>query len=294
METRASIGIRRPWYSPLRLLQRVGIYFVVGYLTFCTFLYVEQNSVEYPRLISGVVFPLGQALEQARLAGLMPWPHRTPGALPPQGYIPKDFAKPTARGTFVVFHGNGSWSGAATAFSDAFSRRGFRTFFYEYPGYGGRPGTPSEKVIVPDARAVVYELAKEGYGPIYIWGESLGAGVAAAVCADPTLPVRGLVLASPWDTVANVGYYRYPIVPVGWLMVDKYDSIANLSHFQHPICLVRGTTDTIVPPSLSIHLFAHLPNPKKLIIKQGFGHGDWPNSPELTWWDDAIDFVAPR
>ena len=64
---------------------------------------------------------------------------------------------------------------------------------------------PSEKTIVPDARALIRSLAQAGYGPIYVWGQSLGAGVAAAVCADESLPVQGLTLVTPWDTIAERG-----------------------------------------------------------------------------------------
>ena len=166
-------------------------------------------------------------------------------------------------------------------------RRGFRTFLYEYPGYGGRPGTPSEKGIVPDARALIRSLDRRGLGPIYVWGESLGSGVAAAVCADADLPVRGLVLLTAWDTVANVGLYRYPFIPIPWLMTDRYNSVANLEHFQHPICVIRGTIDPVIPAALTTRLYDHLPEPKKMIVQEGYGHGDWPDSPGLKWWDEC-------
>ena len=123
---------------------------------------------------------------------------------------------------------------------------------------------------------------------------SLGSGVAAAVCADPKVPVHGLALLMPWDTIANVGLSLYPFIPVRQLMIDRYDSIANLQHFAHPISVVRGDLDTIIPPQLTLNLFAHLPDPKKIILEAGYGHGDWPSSPELSWWDETLDFIAPQ
>ena len=268
----------RPWYSPVRLAQRALIYAVVGYLALCGYLYVEQNSLEYPRH-PGADLPLSAAIPEALAAGLQPWKEDgTPGGFP-RGYTPLDFAQPHPRGTIVVFHGNGAWAAQRTAYVEAFGRRGFRTFFYEYPGYGGRPGRPSEKVIVPDARRLVRSLAQKGFGPLYLWGESLGSGVTAAVGADPDLSVQGLVLVTPWDSVANVGRYRYPFIPVNWLMTDTYDSIANLQNFHHPICVVRSTQDEIIPASLTLHLFASLPPPKKLILQEGYGHNDWPEQP---------------
>ena len=257
-------------------------------------MYSIQTSLTYPIKPTGADLPADQAAALAKSAGLVPWDHTTPGAAAPQGYVRPDFASPAPRGTVVLFHGNGGWSLERSYLADAITRRGFRVFLYEYPGYGGRPGRPSEAAIVPDARAVIRALDQAGSGPVYVWGESLGAGVGAAVCADATLPVHGLVLASPWDTIANVGLHFYPFLPVRLLMIDKYDSVANLDHFAHPICVIRGDQDGTVPPPLTLNLFAHLPEPKKMILQAGYGHGDWPSSPQLSWWDDALDFIAPK
>ena len=192
------------------------------------------------------------------------------------------------------FHGNGGAAYERTAYVDAFTPRGFRTFLYEYPGYGGRPGTPGEAAIVPDARALICELDRAGDGPIYVWGESLGAGVAASVCADPGLHVQGLALVTPWDTLTNVAQSHYPWFPVRLLLVDRYDSVGNLPHFGHPICVIRSSEDEIIPPACSINLYNRLPEPKTVIVQDGYGHNDWPRGPELSWWDDALDFIAPK
>lgn len=284
---------KRPWYSPIRLAQRAAAYVIVAYLTLCAYLYLEQNSMEYPRVASGAVLSLSEALQQAKADGLAPY-YLTPDHSSLEGYTRPDFARAAPRGTIVVFHGNGNTALERAYYVDAFARRGFRTFLYEYPGYGGRAGTPNESNIVPEARALIRSLNGAGFGPVYVWGESLGSGVAAAVCADPTLPVHGLVLLTAWDNVANVALYRFPFMPVRFLMKDKYDSIANLEHFRHPICVMRGSEDTIIPPALTLNLFAHLPDPKKLILQRGYGHGDWPSEPELSWWDDALNFVAGK
>lgn len=78
---------------------------------------------------------------------------------------------------------------------------GYRVLLMEYPGYGGRPGSPSETTLTRDARASI-ELARQAFGqPIFLWGESLGSGVVAAVVADPTLPVAAVILLTPWDSL---------------------------------------------------------------------------------------------
>jgi pimeloyl-ACP methyl ester carboxylesterase len=285
--------LARPWYAPVSLLRRLLLILALGYFGLCLDLYFTQDRQIYPGALGLVVFPTDVAIQKAKEQGLVPWDHPTAGAASPQGYVPLHFTDPAPRGTIVVFHGNGNWAGQRWVYADAFHRRGFRTFLYEYPGYGGRPGAPHERLIVPDARALVRELDQEGLSPIYLWGESLGSGVAAAVAADPTLPIHGLVLLTPFDRIAGVALYRYPYIPVTLLLRDRYDTMDNLEHFQHPICVVRSEKDEIIPPALTLLLYAHLPEPKKMIVQKGVGHEDWPDAPDLGWWDEALNFIAP-
>ena len=283
---------KRPWYHPIELAKRLVFYAVIAYLIICVYLSAMQTRMIYVGIERPISTEVGT--RRAKADGLIPWTHTTPGATAPQGFVRADFASPAPRGTIVVFHGNGEFAFERPDYVEAFSRRGFRTFLYEYPGYGGRPGRPSEAAIVPDAQALIQSLADAGYGPIYVWGQSLGAGVAASVCADSKLPIEGLVLSTPWDNIANVGLSLYPFLPVRLLMIDKYDSIANLQHFHHPICVIRGDRDEVIPAPLTLNLFAHLPDPKKMILQAGYGHGDWPSEPDLSWWDDALNFIAPK
>lgn len=276
----------RAWYHPLALLQRLAIYAVISYVVICVFLFALQTTLLYPGTSGAVSLAAAQA--QARAWGFVPW-----SGAAEQGYVRTDFTQPAPRGTLVVLHGNGDSAVDRSYYADAFHPRGFRTFLYEYPGYYGRPGQPSEKTIVPEVQALVRSLDQAGYGPVYIWGESLGAGVASAACADGTLPVHGLVLQCPWDTLAHTAGYHYPIFPVSLLLKDRYDSISNLKNFAHPICVIRGTIDPVIPPHLNLSLYEHLPAAKKMIVQEGYGHGDWPVSVGESFWDDALNFIAP-
>jgi hypothetical protein len=265
---------------------------LVGYAAICAYVFFMQTSLIY----EGSTTPLSvaAATREASAVGLVPWDRTTPGAVGPQGYVQANFASPAPRGTIVFFHGNGESAWLWVDEIAPFTRRGFRVFLYEYPGYGGRPGVPGEKAIVPDAQSLIRSLAKSGYGPIYVWGESLGSGVAAAVCAEEDLPVHGLTLVTAWDNIANVGQSYYPYLPIRPFMIDQYDSIANLKRFRRPICVIYGDQDSTVPPALTLNLFAHLPGPKKMMLMKGYGHGDWPRAPESPWWDEALDFIEPR
>jgi len=279
-----------PWWHPLKILARLLIALTVGFVVICAFLYAMQGRLIYPG--AGQSISTAEAEREVRNAGLVAWSPQA-GA-DPQGFTLPDFRDPAPRGTFVVMHGNGefAWYHADTA--KDLRQHGFRAFLYEYPGYGGRTGTPSEKTIVPEVQAIIRALDKAGLGPVYIWGQSLGSGVAAAACADESLPVRGLLLITPWDALPNVGAAVYPFIPVRLLMIDRYNSVANLAHFQHPICLARSDQDDVIPPRLSIHLYATLPEPKKEIVFIGAHHNDWPLVAAPGWLDEALDFIAPK
>ena len=286
--TKKGFYAKRPWYSPVALARCLINY----YLLICVALFLMQNSLLFPRWIAGSVFSKEEAAQRALGDGLEPWNHSAPDATSPQGYVRADFSTWARRGTVVVFHGNAGCAFDRGYYVEAFARRGFRTFLYEYPGYGGRPGRPSAASIVDDAQKLITSLGRSGYGPIYVWGESVGSGVAAAVCQNPTLPVHGLALLTPWDSLTHAAAAHYPFVPVSLLLWDKYDSVANLEHFGHPVCVICSTKDAILPLPLGLNLFAHLSEPKKLILQEGYGHNDWPSTPDLTWWDEALDFIA--
>jgi len=288
--TKSRFYAKRPWYHPMGLVRRLINY----YLLICVALFFLQNSLLFPRWIAGAVMSRDEGAKRAADVGLMPWSDPSAGKPSLQGYVRRGFSPHPSRGTIVVFHGNAGCAFDRTYYIDAFAIRGFQAFLYEYPGYGGRPGHPSASTIIADAQALVRSLDQAGYGPIYIWGESVGSGVAAEVCRDPALPVRGLVLLTPWDSLTNAAQYHYPFVPVSVLLWDKYDSIANLAHFAHPVCVICSAKDEILPVQLGLNLFDNLPEPKKLIVQPDCGHNDWPNSPGLGWWDDALNFIAPK
>ena len=279
-----------PRRHPVKVAIRLLIYLAIAYVVLCVFLYATQRQLIYPGM--GQHFSPEEVLQESHAAGLIAW--SPAGHANAEGFVLSDFHDPAPRGTVIVLHGNGeyAWDHADTARD--LHAQGFRAYLYEYPGYGGRSGVPSERTIVPDAQAVIRALDKAGLGPVYIWGQSLGAGVAASACADESLPVHGLLLITPWDTLPNVGATVYPFIPVHWLMTDRYDSIANLAHFAHPIVLARSDHDEIIPPRLNMNLYAHLPEPKKEIVFVGAHHNDWPSVVPDSWLDEALDFIAPK
>ncbi|MEM6327183.1 MAG: alpha/beta hydrolase, partial [Bacteroidota bacterium] len=161
----------------------------------------------------------------------------------------------------------------------------------EYPGYGGRPGSPTEAVLVEDAVRTLRTVAEAYPGPLVVWGESLGAGVAAAAVAEAGDLVDGVVLLTPWDSLVETAQRAYPWLPVRWLLRDRYDSVANLSAFDGPVAVAVAEADRVLPAERGLALFEALDEPKRLWTFEGAGHNSWPTDPAEAWWDEVLAFV---
>jgi uncharacterized protein len=199
---------------------------------------------------------------------------------------------PAPQGTIVVFHGNGGTAYDRGFYLEPLTELGFRVILAEYPQYGGRKGKVGEKPFVADGLETV-RLAREQYGaPLYLLGESLGCGVAAAVAKETTVPIAGILLITPWDTLASVAGSLFPYLPVKFFLTDKYDSIRNLQSFQKKIAVIGAEYDEILPMKHAHKLYASLSEGKKRMwIIKGAGHNDWPFNADASLWREMTDFV---
>jgi fermentation-respiration switch protein FrsA (DUF1100 family) len=146
---------------------------------------------------------------------------------------------------------------------------------FDYRGYGGDDGTPSEKGLASDARAARAWLAKQPEvdpDRIVYFGESLGAAVAVGLSLEH--PPAALVLRSPFTSLAEVGKVHYPWLPIGRLLIDRYPSIDRIGSVTAPVMIVAGDRDDVVPESLSKKLYDAAPEPKHYLLVPGTGHND--------------------
>jgi len=200
----------------------------------------------------------------------------------------------TARATAIVFHGNAGHAGHREFYARALVPLGLRVILAEYPGYGPRPGVPSEASLVADAGETVALAHRQYGGPLILIGESLGAAVAAAAGAAHRDRVAGLLLITPWDSLANVAAHHYPWLPVRWMLRDQYDSVARLADFDRPVVIAVAERDSIVPARFGTALYSALKGPKYLVVIPASGHNDWPGRVDGSWWRDAIAKFLPK
>jgi uncharacterized protein len=177
--------------------------------------------------------------------------------------------------TVLVFNGNSGDRSARAPLAAALARTGVSVLLFDYRGYGGNPGSPSEAGLAADARAArdYLDSRPEVRSELVVYyGESLGAGVAIGLAVER--PPAALVLRSPFTSLADVGRRHYPYLPVRQLLKDRYDSIGRIADLRCPILVVAGGADTIVPAGQSRRLYDAAPTPKRYVEIPGAGHND--------------------
>jgi fermentation-respiration switch protein FrsA (DUF1100 family) len=183
------------------------------------------------------------------------------------------FPVPGGGPAVLVCDGNGGDRSGRVELAAALNRIGLSVLLFDYRGYGGNPGKPSEDGTAADARAARAWLgAQPGVEKIVYFGESLGAAVAVGLAVE-TSPAA-LVLRSPFTSLPDVGAMHYPWLPVRWLLTDRYPSIDRISSVHVPVMVIAGDRDDIVPESLSRRLYEAANEPKRYLVVPGAGHND--------------------
>ena len=198
------------------------------------------------------------------------------------------------KGTIIVFHGNAGTAADRAYYVQALLPLGYRVILAEYPGYGARQGDPAESILVNDAGETL-RLARELYaGPIYLLGESLGCGVAAAAAKQAGNAVDGIILITPWDDLLSVAKAKFPWLPVRLFLSDTYDSAANLAAFHRPVAVIAAERDQVIPVAHAEALYRSLTGTKRMWTVEKAGHNDWPLAVDTAWWREITDFVSSR
>ena len=187
-------------------------------------------------------------------------------------FVPR---RPSPRFTLVVFNGNAGNRAYRSGLARAFREHGASVLLFDYRGYGGNDGHPTEAGLAADARAARAYLASRGDvdpNRVVYFGESLGAAVALGLALEH--PPAALVLRSPFTSMADVGRVHYPWLPVRWLLRDRYPGLERIAQVACPLLVIAGDRDSIVPVEQSRQLYDAASSPKRLVVIGGADHND--------------------
>jgi len=173
---------------------------------------------------------------------------------------------PAGRPTILYFHGNGGGLANRAGRFGRYQAAGFGIFIMSYRGFSGSTGRPTEVHNIADARLAYDHLVKQGIKPsdIFLYGESLGSGVAVQTAA--AVPVGGVILDAPYTSIVEVGAKAYPILPLSWIMVDRYESDKRIAAINAPLLILHGTRDQVIPIEMGQRMYALARDPKKIVV----------------------------
>ena len=263
----------------LRSISRVLLTLVIIYALFALVVMFLQRGMIY--------FPARAAADRmesvAAEKGFVPWRNpagqiigwKLPSSAPPAGAV-------------LIVHGN-----AGCALDRDYLARPIHdaapveVVVLEYPGYGAREGSPSERNLLAAADEAFALLTNQTR--IYVVGESLGAGVAAWLAKAHSRQVSGLALFMPYNKFVSVAQARMPLLPV-WLMLwDRFDPETWLKEYHGPVKIVLAGADEIIPIRFGRRLFDGYNGPKNLQIVPEAHHNEIAGQ-SPAWWREVFRF----
>ncbi len=275
--------------NPLaRLLFITARMLVLVYVGLSLYLaFFQRRALYYPeRVVEAELIPL------AAWHGLIPWRNGHGDYI---GWQPAT-APPRGADLLLVFHGNAGFALHRTYLVDGFRQPpaapALQVFLMEYPGYGPRPGTPSEAAFQVAAAEALTQLRQDHPGSrIFVVGESIGSGVACALAGEYPEQIAGIFLITAFNRLADVARHHYPILPVGLLLRDRFESSQALTRYHGPVGVLLAGDDQVIPPELGKRLHEDYQGPKQLWIQAGSGHNTLDYGTSAPWWSEATAFL---
>lgn len=239
----------------IAILLRILLWGAALYLLFAFLIYLGQRRYIYQ--------PSPLRIVQGRL------PELPPGFVPwlDDGQIIGYRRETGAANALFFLHGNGGhgrdWAFATADFPGD-------VYVLEYPGYGERPGVPTEQTL-KRAALEAYDRIPD-YPNKIVCGQSLGTGVTPAIFLRR--PVRSLVLVTPFTSLLDVARSTFPILPVRWMLKDPMELFEPWQSFTGSTTVVLAEADEVVPRAASLP-FAEVRKPQYHLIRiPNAGHND--------------------
>ncbi|XP_055619568.1 lysophosphatidylserine lipase ABHD12 isoform X2 [Toxorhynchites rutilus septentrionalis] len=191
----------------------------------------------------------------------------------------KELFEETLRATtndiVLYLHGNTASRGAShrVELYQLLRNLNYHVITLDYRGYGdSAPISPTERGVVYDALAVYQYITSISKNPIYLWGHSLGTGVAThllSLLTDMSLPgPKAVVLESPFNNIreeicAHPFSKLYRHLPWFDFMISKpmysnqlrFESDQHIAEFRQPVLILHAEDDHVVPFKLGYKLY---------------------------------------
>ncbi len=243
------------------MLKRIAVaavgLFVLAYVGLAGLLYTQQQSLLF-RPDPTRIDPARVGLSKVREVTLNA--HGQPLLL---GWhvAPADATHPV----FLYLHGNAASLARRADRFEFLTKDGAGLLAVSWRGYGGSEGEPGEAGFHVDVASALAFLKREGIEPerIILFGESLGSGIAVMTAAKT--PVKGLILDSPYLSIAEIAADRYWWLPVNWLLRHPFRADLAAPAVKVPTLAIHCTGDWVTPYAGGKALLSRLGGSQRLI-----------------------------
>jgi len=207
------------------------------------------------------------------------------------------------KGIVVHFHGN--FGNVSNHFleSQFLTKYGFDVLVFDYQGFGGSEGQPTPQRTVEDGLTTVRLAQTRNRNPkggVVVFGQSLGAAVAAVVTAKEPL-VKAVVLEAGFTSYRSMArvvmkrsFFLWPLYPIyPFFLTTHFDAnnfVAKIS--PRPVLFIHGTQDRIVPTFMSHQLYEKAKDPKQLWLIDGADHLECRRKEGVVYEKRVADFFS--
>ena len=222
----------------MKLLKRLIRLIVVIYISACGYMYFAQDSLIFKPTHD--VKPVAEIFSGASEYWIST----------PKGNSLQAWYKPASSGkeTLVYLHGNAGNLSTRGRLINILSEDDRGLLIFSWSGFGMSKGQPSEQSFYSDARAVFDWLESEKglkASDLIVYGESLGTGVAVQLATERDF--KGVILAAPYTSIAQMAANDYPWLPVNLLLNHRFESIDKVTAITEPLVVMHSTDDDTIP-----------------------------------------------
>ncbi|HEV2746021.1 MAG TPA: alpha/beta fold hydrolase [Allosphingosinicella sp.] len=237
----------------------------LAYLLVLGLVFALQTSLLFPTRLVGPAGPLPPGA--IRLTVAAEGGERLHGI-----HVPPAALQEGRPAVVLGFAGN-AWNGqsAAEYLHELFPQHHVVAFHYR--GYRPSEGAPVASALLADAPIIHDHVAERlGTDRIVAVGFSIGSGVAAHLASRRKL--AGLILVTPFDSLAAVAADHYRWLPVALLLRHRMEPAEDLRGSAVPTATIAAEHDTLIPARRTEALEQAVPN---LVLRRriaGAGHND--------------------
>ncbi len=245
-------------------LRKLALAVALVYLAACAAAWTMQRQLVFHPSVGGGQDPASRGLPFTDLTLTTSDGERLHGWYLP---APADAAAPRH---ILFLHGNAGNVSHRLTTLEVLHGLGHAVLIIDYRGYGRSSGQPSEAGTYLDAEAAWRYLRDErgiNADDIVIYGRSLGGAVAATLAQGRT--PRGVILESTFTSLADMGGYRYPWLPIAALLAMDYDTATRVATLGVPLLVAHSPDDEVVPYAMGRALADRAPGRVAFVSLKG-------------------------